>query len=205
MTRSPYNLAVTLSLAQEEFAKQSPQRMAENSGCSYDETTKSFTVPYLMQNYSVTYPQGNVTNTEQKEADLTTAILILHYLTGASGVELTNDWVSFKELQGGAIYIQAFQKRAINPLVQAFGKEPDAFTAATKQFAGTPAEFGDLSYIIPVFPRIPILLILWRGDDEFPPNGTILFDRNANTYLHTEDFAHLASMTVYALIKTLKK
>ena len=205
MTRSPYNLAVTLSLAQEEFAKQSPQSMAEKSGCSYDAATKSFTVTYLTQNYTVTYPDGRVTNAENKEADFTTAILILHYLTGASGEELTNNWISFKELQGGAIYIQAFQKRAINQLVQVFGKKPESLVAAAQQFAGTPADFGDVSCIIPVLPRIPILFILWQGDDEFPPSGTILFDRNANTYLHTEDFAHLASMTVYALIKTFKK
>jgi hypothetical protein len=68
-----------------------------------------------------------------------------------------------------------------------------------------PAAHGDISYEIPVFPRLRLLYILWRGDEEFPANGTILFDRYANAYLHTEDFAFIAGMTVGALLGALKK
>jgi hypothetical protein len=33
--------------------------------------------------------------------------------------------------------------------------------------------------------------VLWRGDDEFPPNATILFDSSVTDYLSTEDLAVL--------------
>lgn len=203
MNKSPYNMASTLAIAQKAFAQREPHTMAELSNCLYDDTRHCFTVPYLGQDYTVSYPEGQVIDASQKKVDLITAILLLHYLTGASGTKLSHNWISFKELQGGAIYIGPFQKRAINPMIKGFGTQPAAFTKVATLLGGQPASFGDLSYLIPVLPRIPLILLLWQGDEEFPPNGNILFDQHANTYLHTEDYAHLASQTVYALLKKL--
>ncbi|NLN53459.1 MAG: DUF3786 domain-containing protein [Firmicutes bacterium] len=203
MNKSPYNMAVTLELARKAFAAKDPHTMAELSACPYDEAASCFTVAYLGQNYTVSYPAGQVSSAAGKEADLITSILLLHYLSGASGVEAADSWISFKELQGGAIYIDPFQKRAINPLVKGFGRKPEAFSKAAELLGGQRAAFGDLSYLIPVLPRIPLILILWQGDEEFPPNGNILFDRYANTYLHTEDYAQLASQTVYTLLRNM--
>ncbi|NLM52057.1 MAG: DUF3786 domain-containing protein [Firmicutes bacterium] len=199
--RSPYNMAHTLQLAQKAFAQCDPFLVAQLSKCHYDENTRIFTVPYLGQTYHVSYPQGIVTNIHNQEADFITAILLLHYLSGASGVETSGNWISFKELQSGAIYVAPFHKRAINPFVKGFGRNPAAFCRLAKHLGGTEATYGDFSYIIPVLPRIPLLLILWQGDDEFPATGNILFDQHANTYLHTEDYAQLASQTVYTMLK----
>jgi hypothetical protein len=43
-------------------------------------------------------------------------------------------------------------------------------------------------------------LIIWKGDDEFPPEGNILFDRNILQILSAEDIAWLSGMVVYPLI-----
>ena len=88
-------------------------------------------------------------------------------------------------------------------MVKALAGQPEAFSKAAELLGGQRAAFGDLSYLIPVLPRIPLILILWQGDEEFPPNGNILFDRYANTYLHTEDYAQLASQTVYTLLRNM--
>ncbi|MCR3923106.1 MAG: DUF3786 domain-containing protein [Firmicutes bacterium] len=205
MNTSPYNLENTLTLAQETFAACSPLVMAAHSKCSYDPTAQCFTIPYLNQEYTVSYPAGRVATRQQEDADIITAILILHYLTRASGLALTDNWISFKELQGGSIYIGPFQNRAIFPFIKTFGTQHATFSRVATQLGGRQTSFGDLSYVIPVLPRVPVTYVLWQGDDEFPANGTILFDQVANTYLTTEDYAYLASTTVYAMIKQIKK
>ncbi|HHX75211.1 MAG TPA: DUF3786 domain-containing protein [Firmicutes bacterium] len=201
MERSPYNLAYTLQLAQQTFALKQPPVMAEHSGCLYDPRLQRFTVPYLGRTYTVSYPGGMVAAENQQEADLITSVLLLHYLSGPGGVELSDSWISFQELQSGAIYTGPFRKRAVIPLLKGFGTRPQALAAAAERLGGKPAAFGDMSYIIPVLPRVPLLLILWYGDDEFPPNGNILFNRDVNTYLSTEDCAQLAGQTVYTMLK----
>ena len=50
-----------------------------------------------------------------------------------------------------------------------------------------------------------MLLILWKGDDEFPPEGSILFDRGINKILSAEDIAWLSGMVVYPLIAKIKE
>ena len=37
--------------------------------------------------------------------------------------------------------------------------------------------------VFPVLPRIPVQLILWQGDEELPPESTILFDATISDYL----------------------
>ncbi len=206
MSRSPYNLGETLEVAKKEFAGLSPLVMASNSGCLFDLERRRFTVPFLGSRYLVEHPSGAVTHKDKEgEAPIVITILLLHYLCRASGVELSADWISFKELQGGAIYIEPFRKRAVIPFVRNFGSRSEDFARAAEKLGGRKANHGDVSYIIPALPRVPLLYVLWRGDDEFPPSGNILFDRYANTYLHTEDYAMICGMTVGALLSALKQ
>ena len=58
--------------------------------------------------------------------------------------------------------------------------------------------------VIKAFPRVPIIMIFWSGDEEFPPEARILFDSTISTYLSTEDVAVLSQQTVFGLIKWAK-
>lgn len=205
MKKSPFNLDETLAVAKKDFAQKNPLQMAANSGCLYETETGRFMVPLLGENYLVQYPAGEVFYQNRREAaPLIVSILILHYLVRASGVELSGDWISFKELQGGAIYIEPFKHRAIIPFTRRFGDRPQDFARAAEKLGAQKTSHGNIAYVIPALPRVPLLYILWLGDDEFPASGNILFDRYANAYLHTEDYAMLGGMTVASLLAALK-
>jgi hypothetical protein len=47
---------------------------------------------------------------------------------------------------------------------------------------------------------VPLQLILWEGDNEFPAEANILFDKTIGRILSPEDVAWLAGMVVYRLI-----
>lgn len=205
MNKNPYNLDETISVARSAFAKRPALEMAANSGCLYDLHKQRFTVPCLGQKYGISYPAGHVTvNNDQSEAPLITAILLLHYLSHSTGTALSQNWISYKDLPGGSLYLEPFKKRAVIPFAKKFGGSPDNFILAAEKLGGEKAQHGDLSYIIPALPRVPLLYILWQGDEEFPPNATILFDGCADSYLHTEDYAILAGMTVGAMLSALR-
>jgi len=205
MNKTPYNLGETLQVARHNFSAAQAPLMADNSGCLFERESSRFTVPFLGQTYLLTYPDGLVTRLDSgEEAPLTTAIILLHYLSWSTGAALTGSWISYKELQGGSVYIDPFNKRAVLPFVKRFGDRPHEFTRAAELLGGQKADHGHFSYRLPALPHVPLLYILWKGDDEFPPSGTILFDRHANAYLHTEDYAILAGMTVGAMTNVLK-
>ncbi|HSW36286.1 MAG TPA: DUF3786 domain-containing protein [Candidatus Limnocylindrales bacterium] len=206
MNKIPYNLDETLQIAQSIFSATQAMTMAEQSDCHFDPDSGSFTVPFLGDRYLVSYPSGNVNRLDNGDASsLTIAILLLHYLSRATGTALSGEWISYKELKGGRVYIDPFTKRAVVPFVKSFGSRPEQFALAAAQFGGVKQSHGDLAYSIRALPRVPLLFILWKGSEEFPPNGTILFDRHANAYLHTEDYAILAGMIVSSMNKFINR
>ncbi len=65
-------------------------------------------------------------------------------------------------------------------------------------FFGERLAEGDLGFQLWPLPRIPISLLLWRGDDEFPAGGSLLYDRSAPHYL-PDLLEELAGLTVWRL------
>jgi hypothetical protein len=59
--------------------------------------------------------------------------------------------------------------------------------------------------VVRVLPLVPLALVLWAGDAEFPPNGNILFDRNSVKLFSAEDVAWLAGRVVYPLLAMVNK
>lgn len=199
MNKVPYNLDVTLETARRQFASTDPEDMSQKNGVPYDPDKKCFALPFINEKYQVTYPTGEVRGPEGEGVNIVFHILYLHYLTNASGLPLKEQWISFKELPGGQIYITPFQNRAIKPFTKIFGREMEGLARAAEALGGEKATYGDLSYRLPVFPRVPFMFVLWQGDDEFPPSGTILFDATAGSYLPTEDYAMLSGLLVSKL------
>ena len=60
---------------------------------------------------------------------------------------------------------------------------------------------GDVGVKIQAFPFVPLALVLWRGDAEFPAEGSILFDASVSKYLPVEDTVILAETAVWKLVK----
>ena len=201
--QSFFNLDETFAHAVRQLAEKNPQEVAANAAVEYDMQTETFQVPLLTGLYNVAYPSGNPTvKATGEKASIYIAIILLHYLNTASGSSLSGRWISFKELPGGQIYIDPFNKRAITPLLKVFGNQPEDFAKAAAQIGGyQQQEFGEYAYVIPALPQVPVCFIIRPGDDEFSPSANILFDAFAHLYLPTEDYAHLPGV----ILKELKQ
>jgi hypothetical protein len=195
MRRGEYdvvNLTAALALAREEFGRRAPADMARRAGVAADRRGR-LVVPFLGREYLLPVPDGDVIPASKE-------ILLLHYLTGASGAPPSGEKVSFKDLPDGFIYNEPFKNRVIRPLVSAFGGRPQQLVKAGTNIGGQPAPFGDAATEIPALPRLPVVFFIWVGDEEFPPDGGVLFDANITSYLAAEDCVMLAQMSVAALI-----
>ena len=190
------NYAAAYEAALAKFRAVSLESMAEHSGYSLE--GQCLKVDFLGQEFTVEYPTGRFDPepSPQGELPIFAQILVLHYLANVSEVVEEGKLISYKELPGGGIYIQPFTNRAINPLVKAYGENPERLLEVALKYNGQAAKHGDVSVTLRVFPRIPVTLVLWRGDDEFPASGTILFDASAPYLLPTEDYAVLAGFIV---------
>ena len=123
-------------------------------------------------------------------------ILILHYLAqklkglpAASG-----QWLTFREFSGIEGYYDAYHKRAIEPLIRKYGRNPDAIKDALNRLPGRVSEGGDVSIVIEAFENVPVLIKLWKQDAEFGPDANIYFDASIKNIFCIEDIVVLAQM-----------
>jgi hypothetical protein len=134
------------------------------------------------------------------EVPLPEKILLCHYLLHASGKPPTGELITFRQIPDGHFYFDAFQRRARDPFLSTFGKHPILFQRCAQTLGGRQIATGDVGLSFQVFPRIAIHLVVWKGDDEFPPEASILFDANIQHNLAAEDIAVLSGMLVYRLM-----
>ena len=74
---------------------------------------------------------------------------------------------------------------------------------AVAKLGGHRADHGDVSVTVSAFPRVPVTLVLWRGDEEVAPNGNVLFDANIPDYLSTEDVTVLCETIIWRLVRSI--
>jgi len=113
--------------------------------------------------------------------------------------------ITFKELPEGSNYFRTFWQRAIKPIVDHFGSEPQLLVGIAQKLGGSKIDYGDVAVTVNAFRRVPVTLVLWRGDEEFAPEGNILFDSTISDYLATEDITILCETIVWRLVKYLKE
>lgn len=129
------------------------------------------------------------------------AVLILHYLVKKlQGLPiLRSEWVSFKELSGIEGYSSAFRKRAIEPIIHKYGKNPHGLLSILDRFHGIAADGADAAVIIDCFEGVPLKILLWGQDDEFDAEAGILFDRSIGEIFSVEDIVVLAGIVAEAI------
>jgi len=203
-----YGYRLAYKLAGEQLANiDDVEQQCLKSGAQYQiiDSQKTIVVEYLNQSYQVTLPDVEVSVRDSEEAvSLKDKILILHYLTQAKGTPQSNRVIAYKELPEGANYFQTFSKRVIKPLVDYFGHDPQRLLSIAAILGGYKADYGDAAVTINAFPRVSITFVLWRGDEEFPPEGNILFDSVISDYLSTEDITVLCEAIAWKLVKLLR-
>jgi len=204
LSDSPWERGFDISykLAREQLAKiTNIEEQCRKSGANYLEPHK-IGINYLDQSYHILLPDVKILLGDGgTEASLRDKILILHYFAGAKGTPATGKLIAYKQLPGGISYFPAFYKRAINPFVKHFGKNPELLRKAAARLGGREADYGDVSVTINAFAHVPITLVLWKGDEELAPNGNILFDANISDYLSTEDATVLTETIIWKLVK----
>ena len=132
-------------------------------------------------------------------------VLVLHYLAGVGRSQLTERLISFRELEGGAMYYPAFKARAITPLVREFGYKPELFRRVGTAMGGEPLNIGSVGFRFAFFEKLPVSVVLWLGDIEVSASANILFDASAARILSTEDVTVVGGVLSRTLIKNARK
>lgn len=82
-----------------------------------------------------------------------------------------------------------------------FTNRCDVLRQACERLNGVEQKYGDVSYLIPLFDFMPVILQFWDADDEFDAVLKIMWDKNTLDFMHFETTFYAANH----LLKRLKE
>ena len=202
-----YAYEEAVKVAREQLAELNIEEQCRNSNAQYLETDslRAIVIEYLNQSYMIRLPDFEISlkDSEEKVPPKDT-ILILRYLGQAKSTPLANKLITLKELPDGRNYFRTFSQRAIKPILDNFGKEPHQLIETATKLGGYKVDYGDAAVTINAFSRIPITIVLWHGDEELPPTGSIMVDASISDYLSSYDITVLCETIAWRLVKYLR-
>jgi len=190
-----------VELAAGELRQADMEERCVSSGARWNREEGVVEVDFLHRLYTVRTPDFEVFLEDGQEAPIREKILILHYLQTASGAPLRGEWIAFTQVPGGELYLGNFRARSVDRLVRSFDGREQELAEGAEALGGRKGEYGDVSAILRVLPQVPVMVVFWRGDEEFPSSGDVLFDATVGEYLPLEDMVVLAEMAVSRLCK----
>ena len=172
------------------YAKLDPAEASERCGVNYDALTQSFKIRLMYVNYELTWPAFSIRSDDPDGLALTNLpaqMLLIRYLLEGRSSRGTGAFLPYREMPWGEVYLKPFTGRCLTRAAFAFGTRLEAFKAALKKMPVIPLDRGDASCQMEILPGYDIRLIVWEGDDEFPPNSQILFSDNFPQAFSAED------------------
>lgn len=172
--------------------------IAERAGIPYADG--EFRLSFMRWEIRVSHPELDFHAPECLDTYVIKLLAVL-YMANAAATPLANQWVPYRELKDGLFYTKSFSDTVEERVCRRFGDDLEGMRAACEKLGAREVDQGDLGMVINTFPRLPLLFIMWRGDEEFTPNARILFDAAATSYLNAFELRMLCGEVVNRLIR----
>ncbi|HTG02057.1 MAG TPA: DUF3786 domain-containing protein [Nitrospirota bacterium] len=139
-----------------------------------------------------------------KPVNVNNRSVLLYYVLSRGRGDTDNSYVLFESIPSVISGLNE-QSRLMNaPLEQYFGNDYAKFCEAAIKLGGMEEESraGKHLWKFIVLPRIPLKILYYEEDDEFPASIQIMLDTSAPRFLEFECLAFMVGCFVRALIKT---
>lgn len=118
---------------------------------------------------------------------LPTQTFLLRYLLEGKNIKWNGQWKTFREMPWGEMYIQPYTGRVLTRAAFTFGTRVEAFRKAAERMNAVKLPHGDAGYQFELVPGYRMQILVWEGDEEFPPNAQVLYSDNFETGFAPED------------------
>ena len=177
---------VPFSHYEERFRGMDAAEAAQRTGAKWD--GKEFYVNLLGREFAISHPDYAIRALDEgKLPPLPTQTFLLRYLLESKTVAWSGAWKTFREMPWGEMYIKPYTGRVLTRAAFTFGTRVAAFKAAAEKMGAEPVKHGDAGYLFDLIGGYKMQILIWEGDDEFPPSAQILYSDNFAEGFAAED------------------
>ena len=136
------------------------------------------------------------------EMDIWDKLLITMYIKQAGKASLSHKWTAFRELKDGLIRAESFKGACELSLARMFEHNKEGLINRLVEIGAekVSGESTEYSFVVYPLPKIPFLVLLWPGDEEFGAECKVLFDSTVTEFLDVEALLYLG-MTLVRVVK----
>ena len=147
-----------------------------------------FYVNLLGREYAISHPDCVIRPLDGgKLPPLPVQTFLLRYLLESKTVAWSGEWKTFREMPWGEMYIKPYTGRVLTRAAFTFGTRVAKFREACEKMGALSLPHGDAGYQFDFVGSYQMRILVWEGDDEFPPNAQILYSDNFADGFAAED------------------
>ena len=190
----------------DELAELDPHIVCKRSMATFDEASGLYKLKSFCLDVSLSVRERNIFCNDRKNEALLrklrefAGLTFIWYLVKAKDVPLSGKLVRPDNLTGGHLFSRGTHVLPLAELAEKYNDNIDEFSLCGKSLNAEGLQYGDASLKLFPVPRIPVTLILWKGDDEYPPRADLLFDSSAEHQVPVDILWSIAMMSIFIMM-----
>lgn len=124
----------------------------------------------------------------------------LWYLINAKDIPPTGRLLKPVNIKGGEMFFRGSHALPLESMAKRYEDDKEAFIKRGIELCAEVLNYGDASIKLLPMPRIPVTLILWLKDEEFPPRADLLLDSTCELQLPLDIIWSIAMMSVLVMM-----
>lgn len=195
------NYAIMMEAARKRFLTYDPGVFRDKTGATV--TEDQLLASFLGESAVISPKTGQISFPDRK-AGFGEALTLYDWLCdGARDARPSGEFAPVSSLPGILVRGSGLtmEPKALAEKIDAF---PRAFQDACQAMGGKSGNIGDISYEIPLFSDLTMVLKFYFGDADFPPSLTLLWDKNILRYIRYETVYYLAGCVTTRLEREMK-
>ena len=163
----------------------SPNEVVFRTGCCYDASFEQYRIHVWEEEYIVDVKKNKITaqNKTGEEINEYLALFIVFYLIKSKSLPVSGVRVSEKDITGGAAFFRGPHLIPSDRITGLFENDLSAFEERCIALGGKPLDLADKAFEFWITPNIPVAVLYWIGDEDFPSDSKLLFDKTIEQHL----------------------
>lgn len=184
-----------------------PEDVMVNAKALFNSRDSTYELTCLGQDISISLMDRNVYGATAlgklliNELSDYSRLSILKYLIHSTDLPPSGQLMRPSDLPGGDIFIRGTHVLPLDNVAEYFENNIYEFIGIGKSLGGTQLDYGDMSIKMLPLPRVPVIIIVWSGDEEFPSKASLLIDSSCISQIPTDIIWSTAMMTIKMMIK----
>lgn len=184
------------------FLQMDCDELAERFSLRSDED--ALYIRFCCRDYRIDKKSGHIIDVNAPERKLSFNVLMsiynLFYYSKA-GAAVRGEFVPFRAVKRASPFAPAFEKSLEFGLTKPFSGKAELLRKAGEKLEGEPVNYGDVGFVVRSFDFMPVMVVFWDEDDEFPAQANMLFDADITDYIHEETVCCIAGEVMERLIE----